>query len=160
MDSPILSQPVARKRDSRHLEDVCALETWSSTQKVVSLSSAESEYCSMVRCASEAIGLANTIRELRHEAHVRIWTDAAVARGLALRSGSGAIKHMETKYFWLQQKENDQELTIQKIRGTVNPADLMTEHLEGKRLMMLCDLFEHQTHRQSTDFSSEADDGS
>ena len=75
--------------------------TWSSTQKVVSLSSAESEYYSRGRCASEAIGLANTIREPGHEAHVRIWTDAAAARGLALRSGSGAIKHMETKCFWL-----------------------------------------------------------
>ena len=31
------------------------LARWSSTQKVVSLSSAESEYHSMVRCASEAI---------------------------------------------------------------------------------------------------------
>ena len=46
------------------------LATWSSTQKVVSLSSAESEHRSMVRCASEAIGLADTIRELGHEAHV------------------------------------------------------------------------------------------
>ena len=82
------------------------LATWSPTQKVVSLGSAESEYCTMVRCANEAIGLSNTIREqLGHEAQVRIWTDAAAARGLALRSGSGAIKHMETKYFWLQQKE-------------------------------------------------------
>ena len=75
----------------------------------------------MVRCASEAIGLANTIRELGHEAQVRICTDAAAARGLALRSRSGAIKHMDTKYFWLQQKEKNQELRIEKIRGTVNP---------------------------------------
>ena len=102
------------------------LATWSSTQRVVSLSSAESEDYSMVRRASEAIGLANTVRELGHEAQVRIWTDAAAARGLALRSGSGAIKHMETKYFWLQQKEKNQELRIEKIRGTVNLADLMT----------------------------------
>ena len=115
------------------------LATWSSTQKVVSLSSAESEYYSIVRCASEAI-VANTIRELGHEAQVRIWTDAAAARGLALRSGSGAIKHMETKYFWLQQKEKNQELRIEKIRGTVSPADLMTKHLDGKRLVMLCEL--------------------
>ena len=97
------------------------LATWSSTQKVVSLSSAESKYYSMVRCASEAIGLANTIRELGHEAQVRICPDAAAARGLALRSGSGAIKRMDTKYFWLQQKEKNQELRIEKIRGTVNP---------------------------------------
>ena len=30
---------------------------------------------------SEAVGLANTIRELGHEAHVRIWTDAARRAG-------------------------------------------------------------------------------
>ena len=111
----------------------------SSTQKVVSLSSAESKDYSMVRCASEAIGLINTLRELGHEAHVRIWTDAAAARGLAFRSGSGPIKHMETRYFWLQQKEKNQGHRIDKIRGTTNPSDLMTKHLDGKRVTMLCD---------------------
>ena len=116
------------------------LATSSSTQKVVSLSSAKSEYYSMVRCANEAIGLANTIRELGHKAQIRIWTDAAAARGLALRSGSGTIKHMETKNCWLQQKEKNQELKIEKIRGTVNPADRMTKHLDGKRLITLCEL--------------------
>ena len=44
----------------------------------------------------QAIGLANTIRELGHEAQVRIWTDAAAARGLLLRSGSVAIKYTST----------------------------------------------------------------
>ena len=113
------------------------LATWSSTLKVVSLSNAESEYRNMVRCASEAIGLANTVRELGHAAHVRIWTDVTAARRLALRSGSGTIKHMETKYSWMQQKEKNQDLRIEKIRGTVNPADLMTKHRDGKRLVML-----------------------
>ena len=117
------------------------LSTWSSTHKVVSLSSAELKCYSMVRCASEAIGQANTTRELGHEAQVRIWTDAAAARGLALRRGSGAIKHMETTYFSLQQKEKNQELRVEKIRGTVNPADLMTKHQDGQRLVMLCELF-------------------
>ena len=45
----------------------------------MSLSSAELEYYGMARCASEAIGLTNTVR------------------GLALRSGSGAIKDMDKK---------------------------------------------------------------
>ena len=116
------------------------LATWSSTQKVVSLSSAESEYYSMVRCASEAIGLTNTTRELGHKAQIRIWTYAAAARRLALRSGSGTIKHMETKYFGLQQKEKNQELKSDIIRGTINPTQLMTKHLDGKRLVTLCEL--------------------
>ena len=94
----------------------------------------------MVRCASEAFGLVNTIRKLGHEARVRIWTGVAATRGLALRSGSGAIKHMEAKYCRLQQREKNRELRIEKIRGTVNPADLMTQHLDGKRLVKVCDL--------------------
>ena len=60
--------------------------------------------------------------------------------GGRISAGSGAIKQMETKYFWPQQKEKNQELRIEKIPGTVDPADLMTKHLDGKRLMMLCDL--------------------
>ena len=86
------------------------------------------------------------------EDHVRIWTDAAAARGLALRSGSGAIKHMETKYFWVQQQEKNQELRIEKIRDTVNPADLMTKHLDGKRFVMLCDSLsiKHNSGRPSS----------
>ena len=80
------------------------------------------------------------MRELGHEARVRIWTEAAAARRLARRSGTRAIKHMEIKYFWLQQKEKNQGLRIEKIRGTVNPVDLMTKHLHGKRLTTLCDL--------------------
>ena len=92
----------------------------------------------MERCASEAIGLANKAREMGHEAHVRIWTDAAAARGLALRSRSGAIKHMETKYFLLQQKEKNQELQDREDSWHSNPATWMTKHLDGSCLMMLC----------------------
>ena len=127
------------------------LATWSSTQKVVSLSSAELEYYSMVRCASEAVGLANTGRE----AHVRICTGSVAARGLTLRSGSRAIKHKETKCVWLQKS---QVLNIERIRGTINPADLMTKHLDGKRLVMLC-MFLNIKHIGSRPFSSQADDG-
>ena len=36
--------------------------------------------------------------------------------------------------------EKNQELRIEKIGGTVNPADLMTKHLDGKRSVMLCEL--------------------
>ena len=47
---------------------------------------------------------------------------------------------METKKLRLQEKEKNKELTIEKIRGTVNPADLMTKDLDGKRLVTLCEL--------------------
>ena len=85
----------------------------------------------------EAIGLTITARELGHKAHVRISTDAAAARGLPLRRGSGAIKRMEIKVLMAEAEEKNQVLRIEKIRGTVNPADLMMRHLDEKWLMML-----------------------
>ena len=50
-------------------------------------------------------------------------------------------------------KKKKQELWIEKIRGTVNPADLMTKHLDGKRLVMLCELLNIKR-----EFSSKTDD--
>ena len=97
------------------------LGTWSSTQKVVSLSSAEAAYHSTVRCASEALGMAKTIRELRHKGQVRVWTDAAAAHGLALGGRSGAAGHNDTKYLWLRQKKKNEELRMEKIRGNIKP---------------------------------------
>ena len=93
----------------------------------------------MVRCASEASGLANTIRELGHEAHARILTDPAGARGLALRSGSGAITRIGNVVL-LAAAEKKKELRMYKIRGTINPADLTTTGLDGRRLTTLCSL--------------------
>ena len=62
----------------RHGEHVlCA---WPSAEKVVALSCCESECYSLVRCASESIGMQETLRELGHAATMRLWTEAAAAR--------------------------------------------------------------------------------
>ena len=69
-------------------------------------------------------------------------TDAA-ARGLAIRSGSGAIKPHGDKVLQAA-AEREEPGAPRRIRGTVNPADLMTKNLDGKRLVMLCDLVDVQ----------------
>ena len=99
----------------------------------------------MVRCAGEAIGLANTKRELGHEAQIRIWTDAAVARGLALRSGSGAIKHMETKYLRLQQKEKPGAQDREDLRDS-HSRRLADETPGWKTFGNFVRVVEHQTY--------------
>ena len=91
-----------------------------------------------VRCASENIGLANTIREP---------TRLTCASGLMLQQhevwlsavGVAPSNTWEKRTSGCSRKRN-KELRIEKIRGTVNPADLMTKHLDGKRLTM-CDLW-------------------
>ena len=57
-------------------------------------------------------------------------------------SAAGAVPSntWRQKYFRLQQKEKNQELRIEKIRGTVNPVDVIMKLLDGKCLVMLCEL--------------------
>ena len=160
---PMPTQLLARKRDARHLEDACASvntpwQPGSSTQNVVSLCSAEPEYYSMVRFASEAIGLVSTVRELGHEAHVRIWTDAAAAHGLARRSGSGAIRHMETKVLLAEAKREEPGAQDRDDPWYSQSRRLDDEASGWQTFDDVVRLVEHQTHRRSTEFSCEADD--
>ncbi len=73
---------------------LCAL---SSSRKEDALSSCESECYSLVLCVGEAIGLRETLKEMQLNYSIRLWTDASAARGLALRTGGGQIKHMQAK---------------------------------------------------------------
>ena len=106
---------------------------WSSSQKAAALSSCESEYYCLVRCADEASDLGETLREMQSNYSIRRW-----ARRLALRPGGGQIKHMQAKYYWLQECVKAGILTGEKIRGTVNPADLLTKHIDGTTMRTMC----------------------
>ncbi len=102
------------------------------------MSSCELKDYSLVRCAGEAIGLRGTLKEMQLAYSTWLWTDASAARGLALRTGGGQIKHMQAKYYWLQGCVKANVLTEEKIRGAVSPADLMTKHLNGAMMRDMC----------------------
>ena len=78
-------------RHARHL-----IKMISATQKAISLSSAESEYYSLVRGAAASIGAANMTRDLGRELAVRLSADASAAIGIAGRRGAGRVLH-----FWI-----------------------------------------------------------
>jgi hypothetical protein len=128
---------------------------------VVALSSCESEYYSLVRCAGEAIGLREALTEMQLGCSIRLWTDASAARGLALRTGGGQIKHMQAKHYWLRECIKAGILTVEKIRGTVIPADLMTKHLDGTTMHAMCGLLylTFETGRAAAAPTLESDSG-
>ena len=49
---------------------------------------------------------------------------------------------MQAKYYWLQECIKAGILTVEKIRGIVNPADLMTKHLDGTTMRAMCGLLD------------------
>ena len=75
--------------------------------------------------------------------------------GSARREGSHQAHG--NKLFSAAAESKNKELGIDNIRGTTNAADLMTKHLDGKSLSMLCSFVEHQTHRRTTRCNATAD---
>jgi hypothetical protein len=108
------------------------IRTWSSTQPSVTLSSGEAEYYGLVKAAGAGLGHQSLMLDLGVELPVVCWTDSSAAIGIASRSGLGKLRHLETHTLWLQEKVRTKAITVKKVRGEVNPADLFTKHLPSR----------------------------
>ena len=110
------------------------VKSWSSTQKCVTLSSGEAELVATVKTSTETIGLAQLARDWGVELEGKILTDSSAALGVVRRKGNGKLRHINVGMMWIQQKEEDGELEFEKVRGDLNPSDLMTKGLQMKTM--------------------------
>ena len=108
------------------------LRTWSSTQPSVTLSSGEAEYYGLVKAAGAGLGHQSLMSDLGVDLPVTAWTDSSAALGIASRSGLGKLRHLETHTLWLQEKVRTKAISVKKVWGEVNPADLFTKHLPSR----------------------------
>ena len=108
------------------------IRTWSSTQPSVTLSSGEAEFYGLVKAAGAGLGHQSLLRDIGLKLPVCVWTDSSAALGIASRSGLGKLRHLETHTLWVQEKVRVGAISVRKVRGEVNPADLFTKHLPSK----------------------------
>ena len=108
------------------------IRTWSSTQASVTLSSGEAEYYGLVKAAGAGLGHQSLMDDLGIHLPVRVWTDSSAALGIASRSGLGKLRHLETHTLWVQEKVRTGAISLRKVWGEVNPADLFTKHLPSR----------------------------
>ena len=102
----------------------------SRTQRVVSLSSCESELHSMISALCDGIYLRRCIEFLtgcQVEHHL---LDSSSARQVAMRQGPGRLKHVSGKLLWIQQ-------VVHEVPTLWNVADAGTKPLASKRIQML-----------------------
>ena len=103
---------------------------WSKTQHCISTSLAESEGVAMIKAVSEGMGIARVLEDFDKEGKcVEVLADAKAALGIIEREGVGKGRHMDVGIFWLQQKWLHNVITVAKVLGTHNTADLMTKPL-------------------------------
>lgn len=108
---------------------VC-LKLWSTTKAVRALSSGEAEYDSALKGASRPLGFRSMVADLGGNLDIKLFTDSVAALGIIGRRDLGKIRHMEIGHLWLQDLVADKKLTVAKVKGTGNPADLGTKHFK------------------------------
>ena len=102
------------------------LAHWSSTQSVVALSSAEAELNALIKIASEALGLRNTLLDMEVPMEIEIKTDSSAAKGIVHREGCGKVKHLEARQLWLKGHVGNKTIIVTKIPRQINYSDVLT----------------------------------
>ena len=110
------------------------IKSWSVTQKRVTLSSAEAELAALVKASSEAIGILQMAQGLGEEVAATVYVDSSAALSVTQRKGSGKMRHVRIGQLWVQEMAESEELTLKKIKGTENPADVGTKHLSRNKI--------------------------
>ena len=110
----------------------------SRTQKVIPLSSAESETYAAASATSDGIFLKNLWSWItRQVIGIKLYLDSAAARGILMRQGVGRVRHLHCKVLWMQQLTKDAELSVKAVSGILNPADVGTKRLPTPRMQSL-----------------------
>ena len=105
------------------------IKAWSKTQSVTAKSSAESELYSVVKGATEWLGLNTLCRDLGADVGARLNLDATPAKGILDRQGIAKVRHIDVAVLWLQQQAAKKIIPLVKVDGSDNCADLLTKHL-------------------------------
>ena len=120
---------------------------WSSTQKVVTLSSGETELTGIVKGAVEGLGLRSLSADLGWDSKLRTYADSSAAIGICRLPGIGKVRHLATDQLWVQEWIRNKDFELYKVLGTERPADMMTKHVPRETL---------DTHLTFTDLHREA----
>ena len=107
---------------------------WSSTQRVVTLSSAEAELTGIVKGSTEGLGLRSLAADLGWTLPLKVYTDSSAVIGICKRTGIGKVRHLATGQLWVQDRIRTKDFELFKVAGEDNPADMLTKHLTRETL--------------------------
>ena len=100
-------------------------------QGTISLSSGESEFYAIVKAAQAGIGLQSLLADWGLHLSVEVLSDSSAARGHVSRRGLGKMRHIQTRYLWVQERVGEGHIKITCVPGTKNVADVLTKAVSG-----------------------------
>ena len=104
----------------------------SGLQSTISLSSGESEYYGIVKAAAVGLQMKALLLDWGYDVAVSVHTDSSAAIGTCSRRGLGKLRHVQTRYLWVQERVAAEDIKIYKVGTKVNPADMCTKSLSAE----------------------------
>lgn len=95
----------------------------------IALSSAEAEYYALGSTAAYYSGVQSYFRDWQVELSVTCYSDSSSGLSFASRRGLGRIRHVETRFLWLQERVALKHIKVSKVSTNDNPADILTKPL-------------------------------
>ena len=106
----------------------------STMQTAIGLSSGEAEYYALCRGAATGLGMCSHLKDFGYEFGLLCMSDSSAARAVASRKGLGRIRHLHTRYLWMQNQVSAGNLRLGTVKGVDNPADILTKAVPGATL--------------------------
>ena len=82
-----------------------------------------------------ALGLQSLAADLGIRLNIKLFTDATAAIGICRRRGLGKVRHLHVSDLWIQDRLKRGDVSLTKVAGAENPADLLTKHV-SRELML------------------------
>ena len=105
----------------------CCIKTYSKGQGVVSLSTGEAEYYSLVSGASNLLGEVSTALDWGIKTTNEVNMDASAGISMGSRRGLGKAKHVDTQFHWVQERVAQTNFKIKKVGTNDMLADVLTK---------------------------------
>ena len=132
-DSDWAGCPTTRKSSSGamvRLNDALA----SSLCKTQGLIAPEAEYYACTVRVAEAKFVQSILLDWGVTAEIEHFVLNSSAISLGRRIGLGEIRHMETRYLWIQEELRAQRMKLTKVKETENATDVATKHVDATTL--------------------------
>ncbi|GJS64539.1 retrovirus-related pol polyprotein from transposon TNT 1-94 [Tanacetum coccineum] len=115
-----------------------AVRWMSRIQKCVAMSTTEAEYMAITEADKELVWLKNFLKELdRAQTECRLFCDNQSAINLAKNlMFHGGMKHIKIRYHYIRELVSEGTLSLKKILGEKNPADMLTKVVTTEKLKL------------------------
>ena len=105
---------------------------WCNLLTQIGLSSAENEYYAICGTSATGMGIQALLHDWNVNMELRVLTDSSSAKAFASRRGLGRMKHIQTRFLWIQERLALKHFVLDKVGTLLNRADVLTKQLSAK----------------------------